>query len=50
MKNIDLRKKISSLQDLSEEEKGLIRIVFLLPLLVTSLFFLLSPLILYLSE
>lgn len=50
MRKINLLKKISSAADLTEEEKGLMRTVFLLPIILASLFFLLSPLILYLSD
>ncbi len=46
MEMIDLRKEIRSIGDLTEEEKGLLRIVLLLPHFILTVLFILAPFIL----
>ncbi|MDA8168468.1 MAG: hypothetical protein M0Z59_02065 [Nitrospiraceae bacterium] len=49
MPKINLTKNIS-LKNLTEEEKGLIKIILLLPSVIATLGFMLAPLISYLLE
>jgi len=50
MKKFDLNRPIRNLRDLTEEEKGVLKLAFLLPSGVIALIFLLTPFISYILE
>jgi len=50
MKNFNLNRPIRNLRDLTDEEKGVLKLAFLLPTGVLALVFLLTPFIQYITE